>query len=165
MSSASQNESASELDFPTYDVLFEDLALRREISANLVGFCRYLRMNGLFPGIGEQMDALRSLEEVDIENEEAFKMALRTTLAKSVLEQEIFDEHFYSFWYVWESAENLHQRFKAKKEEPAAVVVDERPQKQAFVSISDWLDIVCLVGKIGKEKLQMYKEDIRCEIL
>ena len=66
-------------------------------------------------------------------------MALRTTLAKSVQEQEIFDEYFYSFWYVWESAENLHQRFKAKKEEPAAVVVDERPQKQTFVSISDWL--------------------------
>jgi uncharacterized protein with von Willebrand factor type A (vWA) domain len=79
------------------------------------------------------------LEEVELENQAAFKMALRTTLAKSVEEQETFDEHFHSYWYVWESAENLQQRFKAKKEEPAAVVIDERPQKQAFVSISDWL--------------------------
>ncbi|SVC79204.1 uncharacterized protein METZ01_LOCUS332058, partial [marine metagenome] len=139
MSSANQKESAAALEIRPYDLLFEDLALCREISANLVGFCRYLRMTGLSPGIGEQMDALRALEEVDLENEEVFKMALRTTLAKSVREQKIFDEHFYSFWYVWESAENLHQRFKAIKEEPAAAVVDERPKKQAFVSISDWL--------------------------
>ena len=116
MSFTNQNESVSTLEMPPYDELFEDLALRREISSNLVGFCRYLRMNGLFTGIGDQMDALRALEEVGLENEEAFKMALRTTLAKSVQEQEIFDKHFYSFWYVWGSAENLHQRFNAKKE-------------------------------------------------
>jgi hypothetical protein len=139
MTSTSLNESASVLETQTYDSLFDDLALRRELSANLVGFCRYLRQHGLSTGLGEQMDALRALEEVELENQAAFKMALRTTLAKSVEEQETFDEHFHSYWYVWESAENLQQRFKAKKEEPAAVVIDERPQKQAFVSISDWL--------------------------
>ena len=48
---------------------YENLALRGELSANLVGFCRYLRLNGLKSGIGEQMDALRALEEVDFENE------------------------------------------------------------------------------------------------
>ncbi|MDP7621757.1 MAG: VWA domain-containing protein, partial [SAR324 cluster bacterium] len=133
------NESASVLETQTYDGLFDDLALRRELSANLVGFCRYLRQHGLSTGLGEQMDALRALEEVELENQAAFKMALRTTLAKSVEEQEIFEEHFHSYWYVWESAENLHERFKAKKEETAAVLVDARPQKQAFVSISDWL--------------------------
>ncbi|MBT3213777.1 MAG: VWA domain-containing protein [Deltaproteobacteria bacterium] len=139
MTSTSLKESASVLETQTYDSLFDDLALRRELSANLVGFCRYLRQHGLSTGLGEQMDALRALEEVELENQAAFKMALRTTLAKSVEEQVIFDEHFHSYWYVWESAENLHERFKAKKEEPVAVVIDARPQKQAFVSISDWL--------------------------
>ena len=139
MSSSRVNESASVLETQTYDGLFDDLALRRELSANLVGFCRYLRQHGLCTGLGEQMDAMRALEEIELENQAAFKMALRTTLAKSVEEQEIFEEHFHSYWYVWESAENLHQRFKPEKEDQPAVLVDARPQKQAFVSISDWL--------------------------
>ena len=139
MSSSSQNETAPVQENPSYDTLFDNLALRRELSANLVGFCRYLRQHGLHPGMGEEMDALCALEKVDFGNEAAFRMALRTTLAKSTQEQEIFDEYFHSFWYVWESAENLNQRFKAKKEDPPAVVVDSRPPKTEFVSISDWL--------------------------
>ena len=139
MSTANRHKSISVLEMPESDSLFDDLALRRELSANLVGFCRYLRLNGLPSGIGEQMDALRALEEVDLKHETAFKMALRTTLAKSTQEQEIFDEHFHSFWYIWESAENLSRRFKAEKEEPAAVVVDASPKKESFMSIGDWL--------------------------
>ena len=139
MSSTNLNKSTSVLETQTYDDLYDDLALRRELSANLVGFCRYLRQHGLNTGLGEQMDALRALEELDLKNEVAFKMGLRTTLAKSVEEQDIFDEYFHSYWGVWKSAENLQQRCNAKKEEPLAVVIDERPQKQAFISISDWL--------------------------
>ena len=141
MSSTSQKESVSALEIPLLDSLFDDLALRRELSANLVGFCRHLRQNGLRSGMEEQMDALRALKEVDLEHASAFRMALLTTLAKSAQEQEIFDEHFHSFWYVWESAENLHQRFKAKKEEPAAVEVGTRQKKQSFVSLNDWLGV------------------------
>ena len=133
MSTANRHKSASIHEMPESDSLFDDLALRRELSANLVGFCRYLRQNGLRTGMGEQMDALRALEEVDLKHETAFRMALRTTLAKSIREQEIFDEYFHSFWYVWESAENLNQRFKAKQEDPPAVVVDSRPPKTEFV--------------------------------
>jgi hypothetical protein len=83
MTIANRHKSASVHEMPESDSLFDDLALRRELSANLVGFCRYLRQNGLRTGMGEQMDALRALEEVDLKHETAFKMALRTTLAKS----------------------------------------------------------------------------------
>ena len=93
MSSSSQNETAPVQENPSYDTLFDNLALRRELSANLVGFCRYLRQHGLHPGMGEEMDALCALEKVDFGNEAAFRMALRTTLAKSTQEQEIFDEY------------------------------------------------------------------------
>ena len=62
MSSSSVNESASVMETQTYDGLFDDLALRRELSANLVGFCRYLRQHGLCTGLGEQMDAMRALD-------------------------------------------------------------------------------------------------------
>ena len=121
------------------DSLFNDLALRRELSANLVGFCRHLRQNGLRSGMGEQLDALRAMEMVDLGHATAFRMALRTALAKSAQEQEIFDEHFRSFWYVWDSAENLHQRFKVKKEETATVLLSAKQKKQSFVSIKDRL--------------------------
>ena len=98
---------------------YENLALRGEWSANLVGFCRYLRVNGLKSGMGEQIDALRALEGVDFENETSFRMTLRTTLAKSTKEQEIFDEHFYPFWDVWDNAENLYHQSNTKQEEPS----------------------------------------------
>jgi len=84
MSTANRHKSASVHEMPESDSLFDDLALRRELSANLVGFCRYLRQNGLRTGMGEQMDALRALEEVDLKHETAFKMALRTTLPRAL---------------------------------------------------------------------------------
>ena len=121
---------------------YENLALRGELSANLVGFCRYLRLNGMKPGIGELMDALRALEELDFENEISFRMALRTTLAKSTKEQEIFDEHFYPFWDVWDNAENLYHQSNSKHEESSLTVVEHSPKTQSFVSISDWLSNV-----------------------
>ena len=120
----------------------ENLALRGELSANLVGFCRYLRLSGLKPGMGEQMDALRALEEMDFENETSFRMALRTTLAKSTKEQEIFDEHFHPFWDVWGNAENLYNQLNAKQEESSVITVEHTPKNQSFVSISDWLSNV-----------------------
>ena len=121
---------------------YENLALRGELSANLVGFCRYLRSNGLKPGMGEQIDALRALEEVDFENETSFRMALRTTLAKSTKEQEIFDEHFYPFWDVWDNAENLYHQSNTKQEESSIIIVEHTQKNQSFVTISDWLSNV-----------------------
>ena len=63
--------------------LYEDFALRRAMSSNLVGFCRHLRNQGLLSGLGEQMDALRALDHIPLREEEPFRMALRTSLAKS----------------------------------------------------------------------------------
>ena len=121
---------------------YENLALRGELSANLVGFCRYLRLNGMKPGIGEQIDALRALEKVDLKNGNSFRIALRTTLAKSTKEQEIFDEHFYPFWDVWDNAENLYHQSNTKQEESSIITVEHTQKNQSFVTISDWLSNV-----------------------
>ena len=58
----------------------------------------------------EQMDALRGLDQIDLSDEDSFFLALRTTLAKSQKEQEIFDGHFRHYWYVWDNAESLSYR-------------------------------------------------------
>ncbi len=119
--------------------LFEDLALRREFSANVVGFCRWLRKHGAGPGPGDQMDALRALDAIDLKSEEDFYWTLRTTLAKSQREQEIFDEHYRKFWYVWDHADQLSYRDEKETEVPQNVI-DERPRKQRYISINDWLN-------------------------
>ncbi|HJL87315.1 MAG: VWA domain-containing protein [SAR324 cluster bacterium] len=120
--------------------LYEDFALRRALSSNLVGFCRHLRNQGLVSGIGEQMDALRALESIPLREQEPFRMALRTSLAKSTQEQEIFDEHFRKFWYVWESSGEFYRQPPGEEEERSKIhVIDERP-KPTFLSIHDWMN-------------------------
>ena len=120
--------------------LYEDFALRRALSSNLVGFCRHLRNQGLVSGIGEQMDALRALESIPLREQEPFRMALRTSLAKSTQEQEIFDEHFRKFWYVWESSGEFYRQPPREEEERSNIhVIDERP-KPTFLSIHDWMN-------------------------
>ena len=119
--------------------LYEDYALRREMSSNVVGFCRFLRSEGLITGYGEQLAALRALERIDLNEAEPFRIALRTTLAKSTREQEIFDEHFRRFWHIWESAEDFSRTDAAEDNMPVVRVIDERMQKPSMVSIGDWL--------------------------
>ena len=122
-----------------YETMYYDLALRGEISSNLVGFCRYLRMKGLYIGMGEQLDAICALQKLNLQDKDAFRITLRITLAKSKKEQEIFDNFFHSFWFVWESAKNLNERFESRKEKNSKSHLDEGPQKKGFVSINDWL--------------------------
>ena len=118
---------------------FDDLALRREFSANVVGFCRWLRRHGSSVSASEQMDALRALDAIDLLEEEDFYLSLRTTLAKSTQEQEIFDEHFRRFWYVWDNADQLSFRDEEEAESPS-VIIDDRPRKQKYLTINDWLN-------------------------
>ena len=85
----------------------EDLALRGELSANVVGFCRLLRTKGAGVGPSETTDALLALEKIDLGNQGHFFGALKTCLAKNQIEQEIFDTHFDSYWKVWDRAGEL----------------------------------------------------------
>ncbi|SVD39274.1 uncharacterized protein METZ01_LOCUS392128, partial [marine metagenome] len=129
--------------------LYEDFALRRALSSNLVGFCRHLRNQGLVSGIGEQMDALRALESIPLREQEPFRMALRTSLAKSTQEQEIFDEHFRKFWYVWESSGEFYRQPPGEEEEGSKIhVIDERP-KPTFLSIHDWMNQDSEANEVG----------------
>ena len=121
--------------------LYEDFALRRALSSNLVGFCRHLRNQGLISGIGEQIDALRVLEKIPLKEHESFRMALRTCLAKSIQEHEIFDEHFRKFWYVWESSEEFFRKPPVENDKRSRIsIIDERIQQATFLSINDWMN-------------------------
>ena len=81
-----------------------DLALRGELSSNVVGFCRLLRREGSGVGSAEAAEALLALETVDLGEESQFCAAMRACLAKSQREQEIFDARFNAYWKVWNRA-------------------------------------------------------------
>jgi len=85
------------------------------------------------------MDALRALDAIDLLEEEDFYWSLHTTLAKSTQEQEIFDEHFRRFWYIWDNADQLSFRDEEETEAPS-VIIDDRPRKQKHLTINDWLN-------------------------
>jgi len=122
------------------DSLFCDLAVKGKLSSNLVSFCRYLRMKGLFVGMTEQLDAMRALEKLDLQDREAFRIVLRITLAKSNQEQDLFDRYFRPFWYVWERTETLEMDTDSKKEEKKASLLDEKTNGNSIVSINDWMN-------------------------
>ena len=136
------DKSLPDSDFPALkrksETCFDNLALRREFSANVVSFCRWLRRHGSSVSASEQMDALRALDAIDLLEEEDFYWSLRSTIAKSTREQEIFDEHFQRFWYVWDNADQLSFRDEEETEAPS-VTIDDRPHKQKHLTINDWL--------------------------
>ena len=117
---------------------FADLALRGEVSANLTGFCRLLRQEGVGVGPGEQVDALRALEAIDIGQPALFRAALRTALAKSPEEHELFDQLYGRYWLVWDRAGELNRQMREKTVD-AAPTATEPAAKPATVTISDWL--------------------------
>ena len=117
---------------------FRDMALQGQLSGNLTGFCRLLRQQGAGVGPGEQMDALTALQNIDLGSPEAFRSALRTTLAKSHEEQSLFDEMYDHYWKVWDRAGELTRKGreveKSVREKPAS-----EGGRTATVTISDWL--------------------------
>ena len=117
----------------------EDLAVHGELSANLVGFCRFLRSEGLGIGLGEERDALRPLGAIDLKDSPAFQLALRTTLAKTPAEQKTFDELFEHYWQIWARASELNKPRPNPDREQTTTAQARQPRKTAYTSVRDWL--------------------------
>ena len=87
----------------------EDLALHGTLSANVVGFSRHLRRRGIGVCPSETAAALGALGCVDIGDEGQFHSALRICLAKSLKEQQLFDDCFDHYWRMWDRADELNR--------------------------------------------------------
>ena len=64
----------------------------------IVGFCRFVRANGLNVGLQETLDALIASRVVPLADRETFKFALRSLLCSSKEEYELFDQLFDRYW-------------------------------------------------------------------
>ena len=86
----------------------------QELSANVVGFCRLLRSEGLPIGLSEETDTLSALGSIRIEDPEEFRLTLRTILARSRKEQERFDRLFESYWRGKLQSDSAHLGLRKK---------------------------------------------------
>lgn len=106
--------------------------LHPSLSANVVSFARLLRARGMGVGPQEEHDALQALACLDLTDRAAFRMALRTTLAKDPREHEVFDALFGPFW------DDLPVQ---PRKPPTETTVRERPAGRPGgpLAIREWL--------------------------
>lgn len=122
----------------TNNIMSQSLIKRQtELSANIVQFCRYLRNRDYRIGPEEEADALRSLAFIPIGNQETFRLALKSLLARSRMQQEQFDAHFDRYW------KELERAVDSKTEDKPAGWSNKGAQKkskqESFQALKSWL--------------------------
>ena len=118
----------------------EDLAVRGELSSNVVGFCRLLRSRGTGVGPAEEADALFALDRIEVADPARFRAALRVCLAKSAGEQAIFDDEFDRYWNVWDRAAELGQPPPDERPEPQRGNDGDAQTQPQSSAILKWLE-------------------------
>lgn len=112
-----------------------------ELSANITGFCRFLRDNGIPLGPLDQVDALRAMETMPFSDQEVFRLVLRAVLTKSQSDQIIFDDLFPEYWKDLALARDSKVRQDAaeaeqKENRPPNSNKQSQPQ---YKTLKDWL--------------------------
>lgn len=106
------------------------------ISGNLVQLCKFLRDNGFVLGTQEESDAMEALTFLPIGKENVFKMALKSTFAKSKWQFEQFDGLYEEFWEQLQKAiDSKTKDIQEKNEENTS----PNPQQPSFETLKSWL--------------------------
>jgi uncharacterized protein len=72
----------------------------RDLTHNIIDFCRLLRARGLRVTSSETLNVFDVVLAIDLMDREEFRLALRATLTSGVDELEIFDQLFELFWEI-----------------------------------------------------------------
>ena len=67
------------------------------------------------------------------------KIFLSLRLCSQELREQKFSMSTFNFWYVWDKADQLSFRDEEEAEAPS-VIIDDRPRKQKYLTINDWLN-------------------------
>jgi uncharacterized protein len=106
------------------------------LSANVVGFCRYLRSEGFAIAAPEEADALQILSILSpFSSPESLNLALKTCLARTPTQVERFDELANYYWQQVEKAVDSKVTDQEKAQQNRA---QPSPQAQ-FQNLKDWL--------------------------
>jgi uncharacterized protein len=103
------------------------------LSANMVQFCRFLRLKNFTIGIEEEALTLQSLQFIDYTDPASFRLALRTTLCRSKTQAEEFDSLFNEYWKQLDQAVDSKSKDGSSPEKPPA------SQPVPFKSLKAWL--------------------------
>ncbi len=103
------------------------------LSANMVQFCRFLRLKNFTIGIEEEALTLQSLQFIDYTDPATFRLALRTTLCRSKTQADEFDGLFNEYWKQVEKAVDSKSKEDSSKKKPPV------PQPAPFKSLKAWL--------------------------
>lgn len=106
------------------------------LSANMVGFCRFLRDKGFRIGIAEEKDALQALCLLALTDAEVMRLVLKSVLVKSLYQIEQFDALYKQYWQEIEKA--MDSKIAEGQEEKQ----EQKPQKSnqpSLLSIKNWL--------------------------
>ena len=116
-----------------------DHLIKRQLalSANIVQFCRYLRTKDYSIGPEEEADALRSLSFIPIGEQETFRLALKSLLARSRRQQEQFDAHFDRYWKELEKA--VDAKMEEKPEGRSNRAANRKSKQESFQALKSWL--------------------------
>ena len=74
-------------------------ALPDRLLTRTLELCRLAKQAGLGVTPGRVIDVTRSLRGIQFVNEDDFRLALRTNLASSQIEEQRFDRVFNAYWY------------------------------------------------------------------
>lgn len=108
-----------------------------ELSANIVQFCRFLRNEDYRIGPEEEADALQSLAFIPLGDQETFRLALKSLLARSRMQQEQFDAHFDRYWKELEKAVDSKQQ--EKLEDTNKRGPNKKSKQASFQALKSWL--------------------------
>jgi uncharacterized protein with von Willebrand factor type A (vWA) domain len=105
------------------------------LSKNIVKFCRFLRERHFSIGVEEERVALQALAFTNLEQPNAFRLALKTTLCRNKTQYDVFDTFFLDYWRELDKAadskitQQQNNRFKSKQQEDAS-----------FKALKSWLN-------------------------
>lgn len=110
------------------------------MESNMVRFTHLLRLSGIKIGSGEVIDALNTLQEIDISHRETVKTALRAVLIKRKGEREVFDRTFDLFFSPMEEKERQqmeHQKREEQKQEQMEQAEEDLTFDQQEMDLSE----------------------------
>ncbi len=117
--------------------------LQKEMSWQVLDFCRLLKRLELDITLNRVIDAFRSLEFVDVSRREDFHLALRSNLVSRSEDIPVFDRAFDLFWRRPPDANPDEQQFRSDRSSEGAdgenQGADSLEQKIVQVFVEDWL--------------------------
>lgn len=139
------------------------------LSANIIQFCRFLRLKGFTSGIEEESLILQALPLVNIGDSKIFYETLKSILCRTKTESDAFERLFEEYWKELSKAIDSKEKKQEKK-------LNKSSEKSSFKSLQEWLhgnqnqerEVIasyCAADSHSKRDFSAFNEDETAEII